>query len=305
MKVLVTGSSGLIGREVVKLLQAKNIQVILFSKKDGLDILKPEQLAKHIKGCDAVIHLAATLNEAIPASEIKELNVKGTQNVLEVAAKERVARLVFTSSVGVYGNSGGIKTEESEFAPETAYEQSKAEAEKLAVSYQELVPYTIIRPAIVTGPNAYWKQIFSVVKQNLPLIGEGTNTWQTVHYKDVASAIVFLLLLDAAENEAFIIAGNDKPTLKELVQTMRSQLGMKNPPPKVPLWIGLILAQIWGLWMALRGKPNILSPTNIKRMLHERNYDLTKIHAYGWKAKYNYQTALKETLQELQHEKTK
>ena len=299
MKILVTGSNGLIGKEIVRLLRERKIEVVEFSASKGLDILNPEQIEKSMKGCQAAVHAAAVLEENHATQQLWKVNVDGTKNVLEAAVKNRIGRLVFLSSVGVYGNSGGTKNEETPFNPETPYEKTKAEGEKMVEQYQELVPFTTVRPAIVTGPNKYWKQIFHVVKQNLPLIGKGTNHWQTVHYKDVASAVVFLLFLDAAENEAFVVAGNDKPTLKELIETMRAQLGLPNPAPTMPEWIGKILARAWGIWMALQGKPNILSATNIKRMLRERSYDLTKINAYGWKAKYPYKEALKETLNEL------
>lgn len=300
MKVLVTGSSGMIGKEVVRLLHEKRIETIEFSTAQGLDAGKPEQVQKAIKGCHAVIHLAAIIDESAPKEKIWKTNVDGTKNVLEASAKERIGRLVFLSSVGVYGNSGGTKKEETPLAPETEYEKSKEAGEKLVIESQELVPFTIIRSALVIGPNEYWKQIFKIVQKNVPLIGKGKNHWQTVYYKDVASAIVFLLFLDAAENETFVVAGDEKPTLHELVEMMRSQLGMRGETKTVPEWLGRILAGLMGIVSALKGKPFLLSGQRIDRLLHERNYDLTKIHAYGWKAKYSYQEALKETLQEIQ-----
>lgn len=300
MKVLVTGSSGLIGREVSRLLLEKKIEVIEFSTSNGKDISNPLQLQESMRGCAAVIHLAAIIDESQSKEKIWKTNVDGTQHVLDAAVQERVQRILFTSSVGVYGETNGTKTEETPLNPQTPYEQSKAEAEKRVIANQELVPFTIVRPALVVGPNKYWKQIFKIVQKNFPLIGNGQNKWQTVYYKDVANAIVFLLLLDAAENETFIVAGNEKPTLKELLQTIRSQLGLANPGPTVPLWFGKILARFLGVILALQGKPNILSPRNIERMLHERDYDLTKIHAYGWKAKFSYQQSLKETLAEFE-----
>ncbi len=303
MKILVTGSSGMIGKETVRLLKERKIDVVEFSASEGLDVGKPGQLQKAIRGCHAVIHLAAIIDEKAPKEKIWKTNVEGTKNVLEAATKERIGRLVFLSSVGVYGNAAGIKNEETPLDAETAYEKSKEAGEKLVIESQELVPFTIIRSALVIGPNEYLKQIFKIVQKNVPLIGEGKNHWQTVYYKDLASAIVFLLFLDAAENETFVIAGNEKPTLKELVETIRSQFGMKNPAPTVSEWLGKLLAAIQGILLALQGKPNILSATHISRLLRERNYDLTKIHAYGWKSQYSYQKALKETQHELEQEK--
>ncbi|MDO8625777.1 MAG: NAD-dependent epimerase/dehydratase family protein [Candidatus Diapherotrites archaeon] len=301
MKILVTGSSGMIGREVTRLLRQKNIEVVEYSRENGFDILDAEKLAQQTARCDAVIRLAAELDEHAPRERLWKTNVDGTQNVLDACAKNRVQRLLFTSSVGVYGNTTGIKTEETPLSPQTEYEKSKAEAEKRVYASQELVPYTILRPALVIGPNAYWKQIMDAVKQNMPLFGPSTNRWQTVYYKDLANAIVFFLFLDTAENETILVASDEKPPLRELVETIRSQLGMKNPAPTVSPWFGKLLAKLTGIWMALRGKPNLFSDEHITRMMREREYDLTKLHAYGWKAKYGYAQALKETLAELQN----
>ncbi len=303
MKILVTGSNGLIGQQVVQLLRQKNIEVVEYTKENGDDIRDAEKLKQKTKKCDAVIHLAANLNENDKPEELYAVNVDGTKNVLEACAQNRVARFLFASTVGVYGSTPGTKTEETLPNPETEYEKTKTEAEKLVISYQELVPYTILRSALVIGPNQYWKQIVHVIEKNTPLFGESNNKWQTIYYKDLATAIVFFLFLDAAENETIIVSSEEKPSLFELVQTIRSQLGIEKPVSKIPLWLGKLLAALNGFIAALQGKPNILSDTHLKRLLRERDYDLTKAHAYGWKAKYNYKNALKETLQQLQQEK--
>lgn len=300
MKILVTGSSGMIGKEVCRLLLEKKIEVIEYSLQKEKDILNLEQLKKDLKGCQAVVHLAAIINEEKSESQIRRVNVDGTKNVLDASAQNRVSRVLFASSVGVYGDTNGTKTEDTPVSPGTPYEKSKSDAEKTVVDYQELVPYTIIRSALVIGPNPYWKQVFQIVSKNFPLIGNGKNHWQTVYYKDLASAIVFLLFLDAAENETFLVAGEEKPTLLELVKTIKMQVGQAPEVKTVPTGVGILLGFFYGLIQKLQGKPNLFSPAYIKRLQRDRDYDLTKIHAYGWKAKYTYAQALKETYFELQ-----
>lgn len=299
MKILVTGANGLVGREVVKLLRQKNIEAIEYSRENGLDITDTEKLAQMVKGCEAVVHLAAELDENTPRDTMWKTNVTGTQNVVDACAKHKTGRLLFMSTAGVYGNTTGPKNEETPPAPQTAYEQSKLEAEKIVIASQELVPYTILRSALVIGPNAYWRQITQLVQRDFPLMGPSENAWQTIYYKDLANAIVFFLFLDTVENETVVIASEETPALLEVVQTLRSQLGMKNPPRIVAGWMVPFVQFAAAVYFALKGKQNLLSGAHLQRLARDRQYDLTKQHAYGWKAKYAYQQALKETVVEL------
>ncbi len=63
MKVFVTGSSGFIGKELVRLLELRGHKVVGFSRGSGKDILNKSQLEQEMKGCGVVVHLAAELDE--------------------------------------------------------------------------------------------------------------------------------------------------------------------------------------------------------------------------------------------------
>lgn len=303
MKILVTGSNGLIGKEVARNLKERNIEVVEYTRQNGKDILQPTELKKAMKGCAAVIHLAAEINENAGKETLWKTNVQGTKNVMDAAAENKISRVVFTSSVGVYGNQPGIKNEETPLEAETEYEKTKIEAEKIIEGYQELVSYTILRSALVLGPNSYWKQIAKAIKQNKPLPAEGNNTWQMIYYKDLANAILFLLFLDAAENETFVVAGEEKPTLKEVVQKIRAHYGLEGEAKTLSPFMAQLFVLLNGIWCTISGKPNLFSKTHLQRLQHERKYDLTKVHAYGWKGKYSLNAALKETLQTIDNEK--
>lgn len=121
-----TGSSGFVGKELVKELLERKAEVAEFDRSEGKDILNQEQVSESCKGCDAVIHLAAILEEDAGLQELRKVNVEGTKNVLEAAARQRAKKFIFLSSTGVYGDFKGQASEELEKKPSSNYEKSKA-----------------------------------------------------------------------------------------------------------------------------------------------------------------------------------
>jgi nucleoside-diphosphate-sugar epimerase len=300
MRVLVTGSNGLIGRELCARLKEKSMEIREFDLALGKNLLNKKDCEEAVKGIHAIVHLAALLDESAGKEKLFEANVQGTKNLLEAAVAARVPRLVFLSTVGVMGNISSKANEETKIAPVTAYEQSKAEAEKLVQSYQETIAATILRAALVLGPNEYWKNIFKIIKKDFPLIGDGKQKWQTIYYKDLVNAILFVLEREQTEQETFIVAGEETPSLLELVELIKAEINLKTKTKNIPVWQGKMLGAIYGIIAALQGKKNFLSQAHIERLSRNREYDLTKIHAYGWQSKVPLNIAVKETIQALE-----
>jgi nucleoside-diphosphate-sugar epimerase len=301
LKVFVTGSSGFIGRELVRQLDAKGHKVVGFSKSNGKDILNKSQLEQEMKGCEAVVHLAAELDE--DSKKLFEINVNGTRNVLEAAAKNRVEHFVFISTTGVLGDFEGAADETFPYNPVTNYEKSKAEAERLVLSYQEVLPVTVLRPAIVVGPNEYWKKIINVVRKNLPLIGSGENYWQTIYYKDLCEAIVGVVGNEDALGEIYIVAEQNPKKLRELIGIIRKETGTEGNLTTVPVIVGKIGSFFLDLFSKITGKKSILNPAHVERLLRNRLYSTKKINALGWRSDTTTEQAIKETILEIGKQK--
>ncbi|MBI2598494.1 MAG: NAD-dependent epimerase/dehydratase family protein [Candidatus Diapherotrites archaeon] len=297
MKILVTGSDGFIGKLLALELSKAGHQIIEFDSKKGNNILNTEEVKKAVMGIDAVYHLAASLREDDP--NLFETNVQGTKNLLEAAETQRLHRFTYLSTAGVMGEIKGIGNEQSSQNPQTPYEKSKAEAEELVLSYQEILPITIVRSAIVMGPNNEWKEIIKMVKKNFPLIGSGKNFWQTVYAKDLVDALVFLLDKKKAVGETFIVAEEKPKTLKELVQLIRKELEMKQEMKTIPNWLGVVFAYALLTYSKITGKKTIITPAHVQRLLRNRHYSIEKIKKLGWRPKYSTEEAVKETIAEL------
>lgn len=293
MRVLVTGSSGFIGKRLVKELEKRGHSVKEFDLDKGLDLLKEGDCRKATKGIDTVIHLAAVLDENSPL--LWKVNVQGTENILKASAENRVERFVHLSTVGVYGSMKGKADEDSKFNPVTEYEKSKAEAERVVQECQEMIHVTILRPAIVLGLNEYWRKIIKLMEKDFPLIGNGRNKWQVVYIKDLVGSVVFCLERDDTMDETFIVAEENALTLEEFCIELKKALGLKPRMKKMPYWLGKTLAYFYITFF----RKSIVSPAHLERLNRNREYSIEKIERFGWKPKYGIIEALVETVKEL------
>lgn len=294
MNILVTGSSGFVGKLLCKELQRLQHSVRTFDIADGNDITDFAAIKGAVKGIHVVYHLAAELDEN--SGQLFKVNVEGTRNLLEASAKQHVQQFIFLSTAGVMGNIRKEADESAAFNPETRYEKSKMQAEKLVVDYQEMLPVTIMRSALVLGPNRYWREIVNLVARGFPLIGNGKNSWQTIYVKDLVSALLFVLGKQQCIAETFVIAGKEKPTLREVYAAIQRELGIENELKTMPRLPGVLLVYAFMLKSRLLGTKTVVTPVHLKRLLRERNYSTRKIEALGWKPRYSLQKALHETL---------
>ncbi len=288
MNILVTGSNGFVGKRLVQTLKKKGHMVKEFDTAQGNDLLNKKQCIQACKGKDVIFHLAAILDEKSPLLE--KVNVKGTENILESAAKARCSRFIFLSTVGVNAGVKEIVNEKSLLNPITPYEKSKAKAESLVVEFQEMIPITIVRSALVFGPNKYWQSIIKLAGKNFPVIGGGKQIWQTIYVDDLVSALAFVLNKKECIGETFVVAEQDKPTLRELYVEIRKGLNTSGKIKTMPVWIAKIVA-------VLKGNKGILTTQHINRLTRTREYDTSKINSLGWKAKIGMKEAVGKTIE--------
>jgi len=295
-KILVTGSEGFIGKRLVDALKKRGYDVVGFDSKNGQDILDYEQCKKASKGCYAVIHCAAILDEKSPM--LWKVNVDGTENIIKASAENKVERFIHLSTVGVHGRQKGIVTETSQFNPETGYEKTKMCAEQKVQEFQELIHITILRPALVLGPNEYWKKIIGLIAKNFPLIGNGKNKWQMIYIDDLIDAIVFCLEHEETKDEIFIVAEEEGITLERLCIEIKKALGLEPRVKKIPFWLGKPLAYLYIIF----SQEPLITPAHLERLVRNREYSIEKIKKFGWRPKWNTMQGIRETLKGLNFE---
>ena len=309
MRILVTGATGFVGRHLVNELVKKHKVLALSRDPDKARDILPENVEiirgditdrESLKGLrrkriDVVYHLAAEIDES--SKRLWEINVTGLRNILDVFRNKRLERFIYLSSIGVLGGTSIPAKENFPYNPETRYEASKAEAERIIADYwlKYQIQYTIIRSTIIYGPNKVWAGIINAAKKGFPLIGSGENKFHLIYIDDVVSALV-LALSPIARNKTYNIAGPDSLTYKETYNIICKILGSKMPSMKVPRSAAIAFASIYS-----KVNSNLtVNPANIKRLTRNRivDYSLAE-RELGWKPVTHLEKGMRITIKEL------
>ncbi|MET0558285.1 MAG: NAD-dependent epimerase/dehydratase family protein [Solirubrobacterales bacterium] len=279
MKVFVTGGTGFIGGEVVRQLRARGEEVVCLvrSPEKGAavqalgceiasgDLSDATALRAAMEGCDAVIHAAAMYEVGIPKKQrpaMWEANVAGTERVMHAALEAKVPRVVYVSTVGIFGNTHKEVVDESYRNPETDftsyYEETKLEAHKLVermVADQSL-PAIIVQPGGVYGPGDT-SQVADLLKEffagKLPLLPFPELGICLSHVEDIAGGII--LALDKGRiGETYVISG-PATTMREAIETVARVSGRKPPRGTLPTSVMKALAPIGPVVGKMMGQP--------------------------------------------------
>jgi len=289
MKILITGGNGFIGNKLVSKLKKDTeheIWVMSSRIEDAdkkvvkADLLDRSRLNDIINGYDVVYHLAATGDETLPINELYKINVDGTWNVFDACLENSVKKVIYTSSVGIYGALEKLPgSEESPLNAVSPYERSKKEIEYYIPKYRERGLSIInIRPVIVYGPGSpMWNKIISGVEGGKIAVGNGTNKWPLVYISDIVQALVLALDNKNVINENIIVADNKAYRYKEIVREIQNNLGIKKVVnPYIPVSLLYILSFVNLTANKLLGVPYKVTKDKIKRFVRNREYSISK-----------------------------
>jgi nucleoside-diphosphate-sugar epimerase len=300
--IFVTGSTGFIGTALVNelvrrghavhaLARAASDTASLTHERISIvrgDILDPESLARGLQGCTQVYHLAAyAKNWARDPSTFFRQNVHGTRNVLQAAQEAGVRRIVFTSTIVVFGPTPpGLVGDESmprmtrEYC--TEYEESKtlAEQEVLKLAARGL-PVVIVNPTRVYGPgkltegNSVSLMLDRYQRGNFPLLlNKGKDVGNYVLVDDLVKG--HILAMEKGRLGERYILGGENISLKDLFALVDGETGNRhrqiNLPPRFAMWyaaLELKKAEWFGLY------PQV-TPGWVKTFLQDWAYRSTK-----------------------------
>lgn len=313
-----TGGTGFIGGHVARRLRARGDEVVALVRAPagaeslraiGCDLVEgdlssEEAIRAGVEGCDAVIHAGAVYKVGVPRSQheaMYEANVRGTERVLDAAIVADVPRIVYVSTVAVFGDTHREVVDEgferdSDFLSE--YDRTKTLAHRVA---QDRIaggaPIVIVQPGGVYGPGDH-SELGNLIDQastgKLPAKMFPDSGIMLCHVEDVATGIV-LALDNGRVGESYVLSG-DRGTLGEIVDRAAAAAGRRPPrftmPPallKLSAPLGPVVGPLLGF------------PPNLRELV--RSTDGTTFWASDAKARRelgfeprDFETGLRDTL---------
>ncbi|MCS7125684.1 MAG: NAD-dependent epimerase/dehydratase family protein [Aigarchaeota archaeon] len=239
MKILITGSRGFVGRNLVEYLENRGFEVIRLDidEVDGLrlDIVDFDRLWNSLSTVDfdAVVHLAALANIPQCIKEIYKcfkINVYGTLNILEVASRKKVERFIYASSANVYGLPLKLPVDENTpYNPRTPYDYSKVASEQIVQSYwkTEKLPIVIFRSWKLFGehdvPTTAIPSFINACLKNEPikLYNGGRDTTDPTYIENYCSAVELALTKQEAVGEVFNIGTGREVSIREIAESIK------------------------------------------------------------------------------------
>jgi len=288
MKVAVTGGTGCLGQPLLEklIIEGFDIQLLALPQDPAIPILKEKvhvvtgNLNSHdaldvlTKDCEIVFHLAGKVH-SVPKTKAEEqnfyqLNVEGTKNLLRASTKNNVKRVVFYSTVGVYGQDADFHGDElAPCRPLSVYSKSKYLAEKLVLnSFNNGGPEgVVLRFPIVYGPldrGNVAKLIVAIRRKLFFYFGDGNCLRSMISSTNAAEAALKAAFDRQAGNQVFCVTDGQDYKLKDLVDAICYALNMSWRPFHIPISIAELAGKIGDL---LEKSTHVHFPINTAKVM--------------------------------------
>ena len=310
-KITVIGGSGFVGTNLCHVLSLKqqNFEIIdlkmskQFPRKCKIaDVRDLDSLRESISG-DVVVNLAAVHRDDVrDKSEYQRTNTDGAENVATICSEKGIDKIVFTSSVAVYGFADTSTDESGIINPFNEYGRTKFEAEEKLRSWRSKGEKSliIVRPTVIFGEGNRGN-VFNLINQiasgKFLMVGRGDNKKSMAY---IGNVVAFLEECISTEQKYGLYNYVDTPdmTMNELVSQVRSSLkGKKGVGIRIPYWLGKILGYIADSVSLLSGKNLPVSSIRVKKFTTSTEFKSAKNTLNGFKAPYSLHEGVRRTLQ--------
>jgi len=270
VKILVTGANGFVGEALCGELLRRG-QSVRAVQRDAIPAIAGVEVAEvdsvdaftnwmeALKGVDVVIHLAARVHvmkdaAADPLAEFLKVNLYGTSNLAQQAAREGIRRFVYVSSVKVNGEqtTGSQFFSESDNPnPQGPYAISKWRAEQTLrdIARETGFETVIVRPPLVYGPGVKgnFLTLLTAIARGIPLPLAGANNLRSLLYVgNLADALITCATHPAAAGQTYLVRDGDDVSTAQLVEKIARATGRKSRSFKIPLVLVRTVAGAFG-----------------------------------------------------------
>jgi len=311
-RVVIFGGSGFIGtRLVARLLDAgcdvRVADIVGSSEYPDLyvpcDVRDFDDVAAACRDRDVIYNLAAEhVDDVQPRDLYYQTNVDGARNLCRAAETTGIRRMIFTSSVAIYGLPDRETDENGAAAPFNDYGKSKLQAEEVHREWlrgAEDRCLVIVRPTVVFGEGNH-HNFYALVKQlatgRFLMVGKGRNRKSIAYVENVAAFLQFALRFEHGEHTFNYV---DKPDfdMNTLVPMLRGMLGRPaRVGVRLPYWLGYGLGLACDAVARITKKRLPISAVRVKKFCGSTQFSAQKVLAAGFEPPCSLEQGLKETI---------
>ena len=323
MNYIIFGGSGFIGTHLIHMIKKSCIKLGdkiydldivmpgeegvvpgIVEKNDGveyirLDVREPINFEFEPSSDDIIFNLAAV--HRTPGHkdfEYFETNIKGAENVVAFAEKNKIKKILFTSSIAPYGAAEDLKKESTLPTPNTPYGISKLVAEKIHMIWQakdSSRELTIVRPGIVYGKGEHGNmtRLYKGIKGHYYFYAGRKDTIKACIYVKELVQYFKYRIIDNSFPGYDVINCTFEPayTIEEICEAMKAATGLKNKIPMVPAGLLMTAATILG---PLGGKKVGIHPARVKKLMVSTNICGEKLADIDYKFHYTLEESFKD-----------
>ena len=313
MKITLIGASGFVGTRLIEQLKQTDCDLLNIDKQQShffseittiANVLDKDKITSLLSGADVVVLLAAEHRDDVtPTSLYYEVNVGGMKNTLEAMAENGVKRIIFISSVAVYGLNKKNPNEEHPVDPFNHYGKSKWQAEQVLQEWYEVHPdwnINIVRPTVIFGERNRGN-VYNLLKQisgrKFLMVGNGKNKKSMAYVGNIVAFIKYLI--DSRVSGYNVYNYIDKPdfTMNELVAQVSKVLKKHIPSTHFPLWLGMIGGYCFDALSFISRRKMVVSSVRVKKFAATTEFDATKAHSSGFIPPHSLEEGLTRTLE--------
>lgn len=315
MIILITGSNGFVGSRLMYYLEDKGHQVWGIDKSDECnidnhpntqieDIRNIEDLRKlNEHEFELIIHCAASKHDfGVSREEYFSDNEYGTQILMDYASERNIGKVIYYSTVSVYGHQPHPCDETAEYLSNTVYGDSKFAGEKVIWKWQEEKQnercVIILRPSVIYGPNNF-ANMYNLIKQmnqfSWFMLGYGSHIKSIISLENMVDMTYFVL--DKFKSGVQNFNCIDKPylTVRKLMEIIASNDGFNMPKIHIPLSLAIFIGRIFDIIGKILGKELPINSDRMKKFGTSTDYHSEKIRELGYVQQHSIEDEIKRT----------
>lgn len=312
MNVLITGSNGFVGSELMYLLEEHGYRVLGIDRaKDTGNRNHPKTLIGDLNDTstydlidlpiDVIIHCAAAKSDfGISTEEYFADNVTATENVVKFAESLGIHKIIYYSTVSVYGHQNHAMHESADLLSNTVYGDTKLQGERVIerwLTSNEANKAIMLRPSVIYGENNFanmYNLLDMLYRRPLVMIGKGDYIKSMIARKNLIDLNLFLLKRGVdIKLEAFNCIDKPYISLNQLMTLVAEEDGFSIPKISIPLWLAYLMATPFEILSKLSGKDLKVNWNRLKKFSTSTDYRAEKIRSIGYIQKFSTEDEIK------------